>query len=52
MNLFFDTSVLIKFFHEEPGTEFVTDLIIMPENSVYVSDLVRLEFVSALHLPY
>jgi len=49
MNLFFDTSALIKFFHEEPGTELVTDLIIIPENSVYVSDLVRLEFVSALH---
>lgn len=52
MNLFFDTSALIKFFHEESGTELVTDLITAPGNSVYVSDLVRLEFVSALHRRY
>lgn len=52
MNLFFDTSALIKYFHEEPGTEFVTDLITNPENTVHVSELVRLEFVSALYRRY
>ena len=28
MNLFFDTSALVKFFHEEEGTDIVTDLIL------------------------
>lgn len=27
MNLFFDTSALVKFFHEEEGSEIVTKLI-------------------------
>ena len=27
MNLFFDTSALVKFFHEEEGTEIVTKLV-------------------------
>ncbi|MGI6492660.1 MAG: type II toxin-antitoxin system VapC family toxin [Pelotomaculum sp.] len=49
MNLFFDTSALIKFFHEENGTEMVTDLATNPENVIHVSDLVRLEFISALY---
>mgnify|MGYP006287765719 CR=1 FL=1 len=30
MNLFFDTSALVKFFHDEPGTESVTSLIMDP----------------------
>jgi len=52
MNLFFDTSALIKFFHEEPGTAAVTDRITNPENVIHVSDLVRLEFISALYRRY
>ncbi len=48
MNLFFDTSALIKFFHEEPGTTTVTELVSNPENVIHLSDLVRLEFISAL----
>lgn len=28
MNLFFDTSALVKFFHEEEGTEAVTELML------------------------
>ncbi|MDX1957941.1 MAG: hypothetical protein SFU98_05180 [Leptospiraceae bacterium] len=27
MNLFFDTSALVKYFHEEEGTDIVTSLI-------------------------
>lgn len=52
MNLFFDTSALIKFFHEEPGTIIVTDLITNPESAIHVSDLVRIEFISALYRRY
>lgn len=48
MNLYFDTSALVKLFHEESGTEVVTDLINNPENSIFISDLTRLEFTSAL----
>jgi len=48
MNLYFDTSALVKLFHEESGTEVVTDLINNPENSIFISDLTRLEFISAL----
>ena len=34
MNLFFDTSALIKFFHEEEGTDIVTELILDRNNEV------------------
>jgi uncharacterized protein with PIN domain len=47
MNLFFDTSALVKFFHEEEGTQAVTTLI-TPENNIWISELVRIEFTSAL----
>lgn len=52
MNLFFDTSALIKFFHEEPGTVIVADLITNPESTIHVSDLARIEFISALYRRY
>jgi len=52
MNLFFDTSALIKYFHEEAGTVTVTDLITSPESVIHVSDLVRIEFISALYRRY
>ncbi len=48
MNLFFDTSALVKFFHEEEGSEVVTQLITSQENEIWISELVRLEFMSAL----
>lgn len=34
MKLFFDTSALIKFFHEEDGTQEVTRLITSEENEI------------------
>lgn len=49
MILFFDTSALVKFFHNEESTEVVTELINSQENEIWISELVRLEFVSALH---
>ena len=48
MNLFFDTSALVKFFHEEEGTDIVTDLILEENNEVWISELGRLEFISAV----
>ncbi len=49
MNLFFDTSALVKYFHEEPGTARVTALIDEPDHRVWLSELARVEFVSAMH---
>ncbi len=48
MNLFFDTSALVKFFHEEEGTDIVTKLILDQNNKVWISELGRLEFISAV----
>ena len=48
MNLFFDTSALVKFFHEEEGTEEVTELILDASHQVWISDLARLEFLSTV----
>jgi len=44
MRLFFDTSALIKYFHEEKGTEFVTKLIDDPKNHTWISELAMIEF--------
>ena len=48
MNLFFDTSALVKFFHEEEGTDIVTELILNRNNEIWISELGRLEFISAV----
>jgi predicted nucleic acid-binding protein len=50
--LFFDTSALVKFFHREKGTDAVTSLLTDPDNSVWVSELAKLEFVGALYRRY
>ncbi len=49
MNLFFDTSALIKFFHTEEGTDIVTDLIESEENTIYISEVAKIEFYCALY---
>ncbi len=49
MRLFFDTSALVKYFHNEIGSKKVIELIENPENEIWVSDLAKVEFVSALH---
>ncbi len=48
MNFFFDTSAFVKFFHEEEGTDIVTELILEQNNEVWISELGRLEFISAV----
>ena len=49
MNLFFDTSALVKYFHLESGTDQVVELIDNAENQIWVSDLARIEFISAFY---
>ncbi len=48
MNVFLDTSALVKFFHEETGTETVSNIILDPDNDVWILELARLEFLSAV----
>lgn len=48
MILFFDTSALVKFFHEEKGSQVVTDFIISKDNEIWISELAKVEFLSAL----
>jgi len=49
VNLFFDTSVLVKYFHPETGTAHVIELMDNASNTLWVSDLARIEFISALY---
>ena len=49
MKLFFDTSALVKYFHNEEGSKKIIELIENPDNEIWVSDLAKVEFVSALH---
>ena len=50
MILFFDTSALVKLFHEEEGTKKVTELVGSTQNSnIWFSELSKLEFASTLH---
>jgi predicted nucleic acid-binding protein len=49
LNLFFDTSALVKYFHLESGTDQVVELIDNAENQIWVSDLARIEFISAFY---
>lgn len=52
MKVFFDTSALVKYFHEEEGTDIVTPLIENMDNDVWISELAFVEFVSALQKKY
>lgn len=49
MNLFFDSSALVKYFQPEEGTDVVISLISDSQNTIWLSDLARLEFISAIH---
>jgi len=48
MILFFDTSALVKFFHEEEGSENVSGWIYDSANEIWLLDLAKLEFTSAI----
>lgn len=49
MTLFFDTSALVKYFHREHGSDKVEELIDSVENTVWLSELSRIEAMSAFH---
>ena len=49
MNLYFDTSALVKFFHIEKGTDKVTELILDVNNQISISERARIEFYSAIY---
>jgi predicted nucleic acid-binding protein len=48
MILFFDTSALVKLFHEEEGSEVVARLVKPKDNEIWVSELATIEFLSAI----
>jgi predicted nucleic acid-binding protein len=50
MNVFLDTSALIKLYHREVGTERLIEFLTRPPNDIriIVSDLTRIEFRSAI----
>ncbi|WP_037326271.1 type II toxin-antitoxin system VapC family toxin [Runella zeae] len=48
MNLFFDTSTLVKYYLSEIGSDSVEKLIIEPTHQIWLSELVKTEFYSAL----
>jgi predicted nucleic acid-binding protein len=52
MKFFLDTSALVKFFYVESGTEIVSQIMEHAASEVWISDLARLEFTSALYRRY
>jgi uncharacterized protein len=52
MNCYFDTSALAKLFIQEEGTDTVTELVLDQTNTIWVLDLARIEFHSALFRRY
>jgi predicted nucleic acid-binding protein len=49
LKLFFDTSALVKLFHIEAGSDAVAAMVLEKANQVWVLDLVRGEFASAMY---
>jgi len=49
MNLFFDTSALVKYFHAESGSEDVIKLLDNYDNDIWVSEITAVEFSSTLN---
>jgi len=48
MHFFFDTSALVKLFSDEKGSSIVRDIIDNTDNTIWISDLVRVEIHSAI----
>ncbi len=47
MNIFLDTSALVKFYHEEEGTASITALILDCSGDIFISELAKLEIISS-----
>jgi uncharacterized protein len=52
MHFFFDTSALVKLFSDEKGSSIVKDIIDSTDNTIWISDLVRVEIHSAILRKY
>src|SRR5208283_3083739 len=48
MKLFFDTSALIKYFHQEIGSKKIEELMTSVDNEIWISELAIIEFKSTL----
>lgn len=49
MQYFFDTSAVVKIYHEEDGSEIVLPLYNGNDNSIVISELSKVEFLSTIH---
>ncbi len=49
MKYFFDTSAFVKFYHEEPGSIVVSNIIMNRDNQILLMELLKLEFSSAIY---
>jgi len=49
MRLYFDTSALVKYYYEEQGSEYVTELIQDETNEIIISEISIIEFTSSLY---
>ena len=48
MNLFLDTSALVKLFSDEPGSDSIKAFNDNPDNIIWISELASIELISAL----
>ncbi len=48
MNIFLDTSALVKFYHEEEGTASISALILECSGVIFISELAKLEIISSI----
>ena len=49
MKVYFDTSAIAKYFHNEEGSEQVIKLIDDTSSTIWISELATIEFLSAFH---
>lgn len=49
MDLYFDSSSLVKYFQEEKGSRKVNNLIKSQSNEIYISELSKLEIMSSVY---
>ena len=52
MNVFFDTSALVKVFHNEEGSDHVRNLVLNKQNNLYILDIALIEYYSAIFRRY
>ncbi len=48
MNIFLDTSAVVKIYIDEAYSEIIRDLYMISDNTIYVADITKVEFWSAV----